>query len=54
VESVPAAGTATAKKSGNFKKKTKGGGDQKGQKPRTNTGSFGPVKKVAVMGETEQ
>jgi hypothetical protein len=38
----PAAGTVTAKKSGNFKKK-KSGGDQKGQKPRTNTGSNGPV-----------
>jgi hypothetical protein len=45
--SAPAAGTATAKKSGNFKKK-KSGGDQKGQKPQTNTGSYGPVQKARV------
>jgi hypothetical protein len=52
--SAPAAGTATAKKSGNFKKK-KSGGDQKGQKPRTNTGSYGPVQKARVnaLGESE-
>jgi hypothetical protein len=51
---APAAGTATAKKSGNFKKK-KSGGDQKGQKPRTNTGSYGPVQKARVnaLGESE-
>jgi hypothetical protein len=53
--SAPVAGAGTAKKSGNFKKKTKGGGDQKGQKPRTNTGSYGHVQKVKVnaLGETE-
>jgi hypothetical protein len=52
--SEPAAGTATAKKSGNFKKK-KSGGDQKGQKPQTNTGSYGPVQKARVnaLGESE-
>jgi hypothetical protein len=52
--SAPAAGAATAKKSGNFKKK-KSGGDQKGQKPRTNTGSYGPFQKAPVnaLGESE-
>jgi hypothetical protein len=52
--SAPATGTATAKKSGNFKKKTSWG-DQKGQKPRTNTGSYVPVQKARVnaLGESE-
>jgi hypothetical protein len=35
----------TAKKSGNFKKK-KRVADQKGPKPPTNTGSYGPVQKA--------
>jgi hypothetical protein len=53
--SAPAAGTVTAKKSGNFTKMKKSGGDQKGQKPRTNTGSDGPVQKARVnaLGESE-
>jgi hypothetical protein len=52
--SAPAAEAATAKKSGNFKKK-KSGGDQKGPKPRTNTGSYGPVQKARVnaLGKSE-
>jgi hypothetical protein len=52
--SVPAAGAATAKKSGNFKKK-KSGGDQKGPKPQPNTGSYGPVQKARVnaLGESK-
>jgi hypothetical protein len=52
--STPAAGAATAKMGGHFKKK-KSGGDQKGQKPRTNTGSYGPVQKAKVnaLGESE-
>jgi hypothetical protein len=52
--SAPAAGTATAKKSGNIKKK-KSGGDQKGQKPQTNMGSYGPVQKARVnaLGKSE-
>jgi hypothetical protein len=52
--SAPAAGTATAKKSGNFKKK-KSGGDQKGKKPQTYTGSYGPVQKsrINANGESE-
>jgi hypothetical protein len=45
--SAPAAGAATAKKSGNFEKK-KSGGDQKGPKLRTNKGSYGPVQKASV------
>jgi hypothetical protein len=53
--SAPAAGTTTAKKSGNFTKKKKSRGDQKGQKSRTNTGSYGPVQKTRVntLGESE-
>jgi hypothetical protein len=53
--SAPATGTTTAKKSGNFTKKKKSGSDQKGQKPRTNTGSYGPVQKARVnaLGESE-
>jgi hypothetical protein len=53
--SAPATGTTTAKKSGNSTKKKKNGGDQKGQKPRTNTGSYGPVQKARVnaLGESE-
>jgi hypothetical protein len=52
--SAPAAGAAPSKKSGNFKKK-KNGGDQKGQKPQTNTGYYGPVQKARVnaLGEAE-
>jgi hypothetical protein len=52
--SARSAETATAKKSGNFKKK-KSGGDQKGQKPKTNTGSYGSVQKARVnaLGESE-
>jgi hypothetical protein len=44
--SAPASGTTTAKKSG---------GDQKEQKPRTNTGSYSPVQKARVnaLGESE-
>jgi hypothetical protein len=36
-------------------KKKKSGGDQKGQKPQTNTGSYGPVQKARVnaLGESE-
>jgi hypothetical protein len=53
--SAPATGTTTAKKSGNSSKKKKSGSDQKGQKPRTNTGSYGPVQKARVnaLGESE-
>jgi hypothetical protein len=53
--SAPATGTTTAKKSFNFTKKKKSGGDQKGQKPRTNTGSYGPVQKARLnaLGESE-
>jgi hypothetical protein len=53
--SAPTAGTTTAKKSCNFTKKKKSGGDQKGQNTRTNTGSYGPVQKARVnaLGESE-
>jgi hypothetical protein len=53
--SAPATGTTTAKKSGNSSKKKKSGSDQKRQKPRTNTGSYGPVQKAGVnaLGESE-
>jgi hypothetical protein len=53
--SEPATGTTTVKKSGNFTKKKKSGSDQKGQKPRANTGSYGPVQKTRenVLGESE-
>jgi hypothetical protein len=53
--SAPTAGTTTAKKSGNFTKKKKSGADQKEQKPRTNTGSYGPEQKARVkaLGESE-
>jgi hypothetical protein len=46
--SAPASGAKPAKKGGNFGKKKKAGGDQKGQKPRANTGSYGPVQKARV------
>jgi hypothetical protein len=53
--SAPAAGTVTAKKSSNFTKKKKSGGDQKRQKPQTNTGSYGPMQKARVnaLGDSE-
>jgi hypothetical protein len=47
------AGAGTAKEGGSYKKETKNRGDKKEQKLRTNTGSYGNVKKVGALGKTD-